>query len=163
MQPNTLADLWTAEIVKLSFPWICDISHKVSFPSRSSNCFCLLSFAFDTTKKVKHLWQLIWKHLLASNPIHWGTAETFSIFFSIVGPRLSTGTLLSGDFDVHFKWDWNQPTEGIDTQGHLSHKAWETRPDRFPKPFLWFNTPCGYLLCILGERLILQLDIASLM
>lgn len=80
-QPNTLTVLWTAEIAKLSFPWICDISHKVSFPSRSSNCFCLLSFAFDSTKKGKHLWRPIWKHLLASNHTHWGTAETFLTFF----------------------------------------------------------------------------------
>lgn len=61
-QLNTQTVLW-AENQWNSFPCICDLSHKHSSLPRHNNSYCLLSFAFDSIKRGKHLWWPIWKHL----------------------------------------------------------------------------------------------------
>lgn len=81
-QPNTLADLWTADIIKLSFTWICDISHRASSPSRSSNCFCLSHLPLIALRNCNvcgsRCENTCWPAIT-----HRGTTETFLFFFFI--------------------------------------------------------------------------------
>lgn len=157
-QPNTLADLWTADIIKLSFTWICDISHRASSPSRSSNCFCLSHLPLIALRNCNicgsRCENTCWPAIT-----HRGTTETFLFFFFYwLVPVCQQGLC-----HLETLMPISNETESSQQKGQTLRDVCHTRLGRtgwFPKPFFWFNAPCGYLLLIVGETLILQLDIA---